>query len=120
MMVDSGLFILSTWKPIECGFTGYKSQATSWGSWTDEQFANKGMLWAYWRNGDIGTIVINTHMSDETRHKEYMQLNELAILIGGLKEKYMGCTKGLEVYVVGDFNVDYNDPHSLTLFEKKN
>ena len=111
MMADSGLLILSTWKPIECGFTAFESQASSWGSWTDEQFANKGMLWAYWKKEDIGTIVVNTHMNADSRHKQYLQLNELAHLIGGLKKKYIGYTKGLEVYVVGDFNVEYNDPH---------
>eukprot|EP01084_Bolivina_argentea_P116116 206375_1 len=111
MLVDSGLLILSNWKPNEYGFVSFSYQPLHWYEWSDEIFANKGMLYGYWKTNNIGTIVINTHLTTQSRNKKYMELNELEKLINKLKNKYVNDSKYLEIYVVGDFNIEYSDEH---------
>eukprot|EP01083_Nonionella_stella_P273530 927877_1 len=111
MLVDSGLLILANWKPIEYAFVAYNNQPNSILSFCEEQLANKGMLYAYWRNHmkDVGTLVVNTHITTQSRWKQYMELRELSCLIYKLREKYKNDTKYLEIYVVGDLNIECND-----------
>eukprot|EP01083_Nonionella_stella_P185856 678921_1 len=112
MLIDSGLLILSNWKPVEYAFVAYNNQPNSVFSFCTEKFSNKGMLYAYWSNQmkDVGTLVVNTHITTESRCKQCMELRELSRLIYKLRGKYKNDTKYLEIYVVGDFNIECDDP----------
>ena len=119
MFVDSGLLIICNWKPNEIGFIEYKSQPKSWFEWNEESLANKGMLYGYWIKDDIGTIVINTHITTQSLIKKYLELQELQTVIQELKHKYKHNTKYLEIYVIGDFNIPYNNSYLQQVMENR-
>ena len=119
MFVDSGLLILCNWKPIKTGFIPYKSQPKSWFEWNEESLANKGMLYGYWVKNDVATIVINTHITTQSLVKKYLELKELQNVVNELKEKYVGKTKYLEIYAVGDFNVPYDNVYLQEVMENQ-
>ena len=113
-IVDSGLSMMSTWIPTEYDFRGYKNyptvKMTGIKKLDAEVFANKGVLWAYFKSSNknndnsVGTIVLTTHLSAKGQVKK-LQLGELKDLIDELKAKFIKQTKYFEMYLVGDFNL---------------
>ena len=115
-LIDSGLLLLSTWEPLQHGFRAFEHQSTVVPSWHEEQLANKGMLYAYWRKDEssqVGSLVINTHLTTECEHKRYMELKELKQYIRELRETFIGKTRYLEVYAVGDFNIECDNAYLI-------
>eukprot|EP01083_Nonionella_stella_P022635 62594_1 len=108
-MIDSGLCILSTWKPKHHEFIAFEHTPAIP---HEEMLANKGILWAYYVNpqGTCGTVVINTHLSTNTE-TQYLQMEELKIHFKELCDELMDRTKHFEIYMTGDFNSEYHEPH---------
>eukprot|EP01084_Bolivina_argentea_P143460 251913_1 len=108
-LVDSGLCILSTWKPIEHGFISYQNNP---GIKHEEIVANKGLLWAYYRNNNqtCGTLLINTHMTTRSSVQP-LQIDELLSHCINLCNKFMNKINNFEFYLCGDFNASCDENH---------
>lgn len=103
-VMDSGLLIVSSVKPIASGFHAYKSTGV-------EHRANKGLLWMLLPPpesdaGRGGQLIVTTHQhADQPSHPNPSatraeQRQELLRVIVGLREQY---TPSL-IVVCGDFN----------------
>ncbi len=105
-LIDSGLVILSTWKPKDHGFFRY---VASKGMWTEENLANKGLLWSYFVDWNeptkCGTLVFNTHLS--TSHPvQLLQIQEIKRHFERIRDAVMDQTEHFEFYLMGDFNAE--------------
>lgn len=100
--LDSGLLITSNVKASSYGFTAYKSRDNI------DAFANKGMMWAHFKQLD--TVVINTHLQCPAGTAKRNQVTELATFITTWK------TRGVKnIIVTGDFNFSATAPfHPVT------
>lgn len=128
-LLDSGLCILSTWRPMYSGFRKYDNNPKGKNS---ERLANKGILWAYFTPKNVelqvdeqsgiaeemyGTLVINSHLSCRGGIKE-LQLQELISFVKQLKIRFIGDCQHLEIFIMGDFNFSSeNEP--LLYMEKE-
>lgn len=101
-LLDSGLLLLSSHRPIHSGFEAYKDAG-------GEVMANKGLLWAYWETHDI--VVITTHLSaggegSQTTANQVQQLLHLTTSLTTYRQ-----TDNFRLFVAGDMNIPLG--HSL-------
>jgi len=118
-LLDSGLMLLASEPATESGFQQYSNAVDSsqqpkkdQQSCTDrveagtEVLANKGILWAYWREGDTAVVVVTTHTAAPwcSEQVKCAQAKQLENTIISLKERFEEQTSAFELYATGDFN----------------
>ena len=94
-LMDSGLLIVSSDRPIASGFTAFDEPLS------EESSVNKGMLWALFDNANGGSeLIVNTHMHATSAGIRAAQRRQLACLLTRLRAEY----RPAMVVVCGDFN----------------
>mmetsp|Transcript_8184 Transcript_8184/g.24625 ORF Transcript_8184/g.24625 Transcript_8184/m.24625 type:complete len:339 (-) Transcript_8184:444-1460(-) len=122
-VVDSGLLMLATEKPASSGFEPFPRTSVS----GEEYLNNKGILWAFWVDDKVGTLILNTHLTAqgyayEMRHEHRedgaVQLHFLYKFLKTLETRFSGIAPRLDVFVVGDLNYDIGNPDLLNFLKK--
>lgn len=113
-IVDSGLCILSNWKPIYKDFYKYKINNNS------EIIITRGILLSIFidDNDKVTTLLFNTQLSFDF----YIQKNEIKELIwyvNNIKERFNG-TRYQEIFIVGDFKSKIEELHIKDMCKELN
>lgn len=115
-IVDSGLVILASASPLESGFEPYPRTTAS----GEELLNHKGVLWAFWHDETVSTLVMTTHTTANmyggmdgialSRKDGLEQLRFLQSLLVSLRKRFVDTAPTLEIYVTGDFNYNIENP----------
>lgn len=111
-LVDSGLCILSNWKPVYKNFYKFK---TSNSITKGEFLINRGILFGLFidNNDKVSTLVFNIQVSREENIKKF-EINELIKYVKQYKKRF-NSTLIQEVIIVGDFNSKLTDKSLIKL-----
>lgn len=116
-IVDSGLVILSNWKPIISKFYEFKTKNSILNG---EFIINRGILFTFFidEKDVVTTLVFNVQLSITKKIQE-KEIEEIIFRINNLRIRF-DFTRYQEIILVGDFKSELNTKHMIKLQKELN
>lgn len=116
-LVDSGLCILSNWKPVYTNFYRFSNENNIY---SGEHIITRGVLLSIFidNNDKVTTLLFNTQLSFDF-YVQNQEVKELIKYIKDIKRRFNGTTYQ-EIFLVGDFKSKINEIHIQEMCKELN